>query len=742
MSSSSKNTSQTSKKASAPPSVKGAGTSGPLITATSQQSRFHVDTITTLSKEIDLKQVNISIGDNDLIVDAHLKLKTGIHYSLSGRNGEGKSILLKSIAEKLIPGLPTNMRILLVTQIVDAESTMLDLTITEAVVKADTRREAAAWEYQTLSEAINNASPRKISFALANVLLSRAKEELREAQKLASRRSGARGADARKALLVAEAKEVEAQARVDRTKSGEAGATDAADAAAMLVEVENTLDVLGASTAEARARTILLGLGFTTEQLDAKVSTLSGGWRSRCSLAAALLQTPDLLILDEPTNYLDVLSVIWLQEYLNQFDTTLLVVAHDRDFIDNITQELIILRHRTLTYFDGNLSEYERNMLEERKAKIKMKDALDKKKDAMVKTIESARKTAKKTGNDNLAKMAKSRQNKLDDRMGLERSAKGTRFKLNRDFGGYALTSRADIEIDYGDKPIQLVIMSPEAMRFPGALISASNISFSYAKGPNATPVLQDVSITIHPGSRTALVGRNGEGKSTLMKLLIGELTPSKGTIERHSRLRMGYFDQHTVEKLSATEVAKMSPLEHFIETFKTQHGVELNEHTIRGVLGSFGLGGRRSTDPIGTLSGGQKVRLALAVIVYATPDLLVLDEPSTHLDIDTIAALIRALKHYTGAVLLVSHDRHLVRCVVEGASIIPPSVDDDGEVQEYSDGDDEEDGEAGRDPGKVYMVGPKGRVKLLEKGVDGYSESMEKKMKKLKLLSKVIALC
>ena len=218
---------------------------------------------------------------------------------------------------------------------------------------------------------------------------------------------------------------------------------------------------------------------------------------------------------------IDVPSVIWLQEYLHAFDTTLLVVAHDRDFVDNITQELIILRNRTLTYFDGNLTQYERHMREQRKSQIKVKEAMDKKKEAIVKTIENAHKNAKKTGDENLSKLAKSRQKKLDDRWGVERSAKGGRFKLNRDLSGYHLTSRAEIEIDYGDKPINMAVPSPEPMRFPGALVSASNISFSYGKGQSAPFVLQDVSLTIHPGSRTALLGRNGEGKSTLASTII-----------------------------------------------------------------------------------------------------------------------------------------------------------------------------------------------------------------------------
>ncbi|KDQ06596.1 hypothetical protein BOTBODRAFT_246354 [Botryobasidium botryosum FD-172 SS1] len=717
-------------------------TIGPKIIATSQTSRFHVDTITTLSQEIDLKQVNISVGNLDLLVDAHVRLKTGIRYALVGRNGEGKSTLLKAIADKLIPGIHENLRILLVSQ-VESESEDVnlageeagverspELTVTERVVKSDRRREKATSEYQLLTKAFESTSPTALVEAVALINLSRSQYELEEAKKIALRRSGARGAEARKQLLKAEAAFAENERRVSEADWGSDDGQALKEATELLTEVQATLEALEADSTEARARSILIGLGFTQAQLDAKYNTLSGGWRSRCSLANALLQQPDLLMLDEPTNYLDLISVIWLQNYLESLSSTILVVAHDLDFINAITQETIHLRDKKLSYFDGNLSEYERYTRADRKSRIRQKSALDKKRSAIEKSIETGIKTAKKTGDENRARMVKSRQKKLDERWGLERSAKGTRFKLNRDAAGYHFTSRADIKIEDPDKAITLPFPDPEPMRFPGALISASNITFTYSR--TAPNVLEDVSLTIHPGARVGLVGKNGEGKSTLVKLLIGSLRPQKGTVERHPRLRLGYFDQHSVEILSTADIARTSALGHFIEQLKEKHGIEIDEQTGRSFLGAFGLHGKTAINPISTLSGGQKVRLAMGLVVYPAPDLLVLDEATTHLDKDTITALIRALRQYTGAVLLVSHDRHFTRCVVEGAPIIPPSDDPDDDDEEEDDSDEE--GQTGQ-TGTVYVVGPKGRVKPLSGGTDEYVALVERRMKRLGLL-------
>ncbi|CAE6512501.1 unnamed protein product [Rhizoctonia solani] len=719
-------------KSKASKSVKPA--SGQIV-ATSQTSRFHVDTLTTLSKEIDLQQVNISIGTRDILVDAHLRLKTGVRYGLVGRNGQGKSTILKALADKIIPGVPENLRILLVGQVEDAQSLVSSedktkSTVVQVVVRSDLRRETAMWEYKTLSTGLESESEMQLLEALVTLRHSRASKQLELAQKIAAKRSGARGADARKQLLVCEKQVAELETELASVKdktveiTPELTASTHAAANELLLEIQGTLESIDAEAAESNARVILLGLGFSSEQLDKPYSDLSGGWRSRCTLASALLQKPDLLILDEPTNYLDIPSVIWLQRYLMGLEeTTILLVAHDRDFLDEVTEETIILREQKLTYHEGAISACERAAAKKRKSQVKMKDALDKKRDAVEKTIAEATRVARKTGDDNKARMAKSRQKKLDDRWGVEVNDKGHKFKLNRDFGGFHLTSRAEVELEGIDPPVNLPFPDPEDLRFPGTLCSAANITYRYSRtGPI---ILDDVTITVHPGDRVGLVGKNGEGKSTLVKLLIGQLKPTKGVVERHPRLRIGYYSQHSVEELTDPKVGAISSVIHFIEELKNRHNINIDDGTARGFLGSFGLKGSIATNPINILSGGQKVRLALALIVYPAPDLLVLDEVSTHLDMDTNVGLMRALRGFKGAVLLVSHDRHLVRCVIEGGPLIP-------EGDEASD-DEEDEASDTDDPGKtgtVYRVGPKGKLRQLTKGVSEYVAAIEKRLK------------
>jgi ATP-binding cassette subfamily F protein 3 len=667
--------------------------------------------------------VNITIGNKDILVDASLRLKTGVRYGLVGRNGQGKSTIMKALADKIIPGVAENLRILLVGQTEDSFSLSTGddkLSVVEVVVKSDSVRELYLKEYNILNQALESDSNLELVRALTSIRQLRAMKELELAQKVALKRSGARGSEARKQLLVAEKKAADLEreaaivSQVDHLPTPEAVSAAHSTANELVMNIQAALDTMNSDAAESTSRVILLGLGFSLDQLDKPFTDLSGGWRSRCILASALLQKPDVLILDEPTNYLDIPSVIWLERYLlNLHNTTLLLVAHDRMFLDEVTEETIVLRNQQLTYFEGAISMYERATAKKRKSQMRQRDALDKKRELVEKTIANNLQAARKTGDDNKARMAKIRQKKLDDRWGAEVNDKGHRFKLNRDFGGYALTSRGAIEVEELDPPIHLPFPEPEDLRFPGSLCSAQNITFQYSKsGP---VILDNVTITVHPGDRVGVVGKNGEGKSTLIKLLIGQLKPTKGTVERHPRLRLGYFSQHSVEELSAPGVATKSPLIFFIEQLEGRHQIQLDEGTARSFLGSFGLQGATATNPIGTLSGGQKVRLALGLVVYPAPDLLVLDEVSTHLDMDTNVALVRALRDYKGGILLVSHDRHLIQCVVEGAPIIP-------EVHGDADDEDEDEEQDDAKTGLVYRVGPRGRLKLLEGGVNDVS--------------------
>lgn len=228
-------------------------------------------------------------------------------------------------------------------------------------------------------------------------------------------------------------------------------------------------------------------------------------------MASALLQSTHVLLLDEADNYLDLPAVIWLQGYIQSLPHTVITISHDREFSDNVSDELIVLRKNTLAYFDGNLTEYERQQRKKYKHAVKQQEALDRKKEKVEKSIEDNLRQAKKSGDDNKLRMVKSRQTKLDERWGLETSAKGTRFKLNRDTQGYFLTSRQGIEIDAPDRPMNFAFQDPEPLRFPGALVHLDDVSFTFKEA--SKPTLRNVNFTLGEGERAAYVGPNGHGK-------------------------------------------------------------------------------------------------------------------------------------------------------------------------------------------------------------------------------------
>lgn len=360
---------------------------------------------------------------------------------------------------------------------------------------------------------------------------------------------------------------------------------------------------------EKQARRILIGLGFKEIWFTKPFTTLSGGWRMRCMLASILVQNPDIMILDEPTNFLDLLGVVWLQTYLQRLrdesQTTVLLVSHDRDFIDAVCEEIVILRDQKLSYFRGNLSAYEKDFKEQKLYWGRMKEAQERQVAHMESSIRENVKVGKRTKDDNKLRMAKSRQKKVDDRMGIQVNAKGGKFKLNRDLPGYNLKARAEIEVPADERGPSMMLPDAGELRFPGPLISLERAIFGYKT--NETPVLNGIDLVVHMGDRVGIMGLNGSGKSTLVQLLVGIMPPTKGKVSTHSRLKFGYYAQHSIEELHEEGRADSGLTALGLMT-KEVDGT-FDEGEIRGLLSAMGLQGRIVSDvPISRLSGGQLV--------------------------------------------------------------------------------------------------------------------------------------
>ncbi|MBN3964003.1 ATP-binding cassette domain-containing protein [Pseudomonas gregormendelii] len=412
-------------------------------------------------------------------------------------------------------------------------------------------------------------------------------------------------------------------------------AAEAAHDGAAQARLHSELDSADGYTADARARKLLAGLGFTNEQMDRQVGDFSGGWRMRLNLAQALMCPSDLLLLDEPTNHLDLDAIIWLEEWLKSYPGTLLLISHDRDFLDAVVDHVAHVDQRKITLYRGGYTAFERARAE----RLAQQQQAYEKQQAQRAHMESYIARFK-------AQATKARQAQ-------------SRIK--------ALERMEELSAAHVDSPFDFVFR--ESTKISSPLIDLSDARLGYGE----KTVLEKVKLQLTPGARIGLLGPNGAGKSTLIKNLAGELEPLAGRLTRGENTVVGYFAQHQLDSLDS----KASPLLHLQRLAPTER-----EQTLRDFLGGFDFRGARIDEPVLNFSGGEKARLALALIAWDRPNLLLLDEPTNHLDLEMRLALTMALQEFSGAVLVVSHDRHLLKSTTDNFYLVA-----DGKVEEF-DGD------------------------------------------------------
>ena len=626
-----------------------------MLVATSQTSRFHTDTLETLSNDVDIKGVNISVGDRDLLVDAELKLFNGTHYGLVGQNGVGKSTLLKCLSDKTLIGFPRNINALYVEQLEGADGS---LSVLETVVNTDTKSTKLRRKLKELQDSLETGDSKTVAVVLRQHNLEERLLEEDEANSKAVKRSGVRGARARKELKKVEGlvQEAEAKLKVSHEIPEEEQVNAVTKAQESLTSIREDLELRDADTLEIRAHNILSGLGFSKFMQDNPLTVLSGGWRIRAALASALLIKPDILLLDEPTNHLDLPAILSLQNYLNELsDVTIVVISHDRAFLNAVTDETIVYKECQLSYYKGNYDTFKR-FFDEKQTFLRNKlESLEKHKEVAEKSIQSEVSRARKSGDDKKMASVASKQRKLKDSfVKMDVNEKGHRFKLNRDRPGWNHSTRPDIVLESLEVPTKWIFDDPIPLRTTGALVGFEEVSFRYSKSsPN---VLSNVTMQVEQNARIGVIGANGQGKSTLLKLIVDQLQPSHGSIERYRRAIVKQFSQHNVD-----ELLSCAPDETPISLLQKESS-SLTEQDIRSQLGRFGIKGQRSQSSLSHLSGGEKAKITFAkVFITSVPHLLVLDEPTNHLDFSTIEALIQCVQKFKGAIVIASHDQNFI---------------------------------------------------------------------------------
>ncbi len=406
-----------------------------------------------------------------------------------------------------------------------------------------------------------------------------------------------------------------------------------------LADVHERLIAIEAHSAPSRASRILVGLGFDEESQHLPLESFSGGWRMRVALAALLFSQPDVLLLDEPSNHLDLEAVLWLEDFLQSYPATILLVSHERDFLNNVVDHILHLSAGKLTLYPGGYDAFERQRAE-RQAQIASARA---KQQTQREHLQEY--IAKNSARASTAKQAQSRAK--------------------------ALARMQPIAELVDDPSLSFDFPNPDELRPP--LITLDLASVGYTD----TPILSRLNLRLDPDDRIALLGRNGNGKTTLARLLAAQLKPMDGAMHASSKMRVGYFTQYQVEELDRSE----TPLQHMSVLMKGA-----TPGAVRSQLGRFGFSGQKATTEVGKLSGGERARLALALITRDAPHMLILDEPTNHLDVDAREALIQALNDYTGAVVMVSHDRHMLEMTADRLVLVDSGTarEFDGSIEDY----------------------------------------------------------
>ena len=417
-------------------------------------------------------------------------------------------------------------------------------------------------------------------------------------------------------------------------------AAETANDGNLIAELHGALADADAYTARPRAERLLVGLGFRQGELERPVSSFSGGWRMRLNLAQALMSPSELLLLDEPTNHLDLDAIVWLEEWLRRYPGTLIVVSHDRDFLDGVVNVVVHIDARKLRRYAGNYSSFEAQRAQNVQLAAAQYEKQVRERAHLQSFIDRFR-----------AKATKARQAQ-------------SRMKM--------LAKMEDLAPLHAAAPFSFEFREP--LRAPNPLLVLEDVSAGYGE----REVLKNISLSLQAEQRIGLLGVNGAGKSTLIKTIAGALAPLRGSAVFNKGVAVGYFAQHQVEMLRDDE----SPLWHLGRI--SESGIR--EQVLRDYLGSFNFPGDMATGPVANFSGGEKARLALALIVWQRPNLLLLDEPTNHLDLETREALTVALAQFEGTLVLVSHDRHLLRATTEQLLVVRDGRVEpfEGDLEEY----------------------------------------------------------